>query len=59
VENKIGQLQDESKEANSGIGMKNVLRRLELLYPKKHQIRVTNTGEIFRVELEISLHQNG
>lgn len=58
VENKIGQIPDESKEANSGIGMKNVLRRLELLYPKKHQIQVTNTGETFCVDLEISLHQN-
>jgi sensor histidine kinase YesM len=58
VENKIGQIQDESKEANSGIGMKNVLRRLELLYPKKHQLSITNTGEIFRVDLQISLHQN-
>jgi sensor histidine kinase YesM len=58
VENKIGQMQDESKEANSGIGMKNVLRRLELLYPKKHQLNITNTGDIFRVDLQISLHQN-
>jgi LytS/YehU family sensor histidine kinase len=57
VENQIGQLKDESKEASSGIGMKNVLRRLELLYPGKHHIDVTNTGEIFRVVLEISLHQ--
>jgi hypothetical protein len=30
---------------------------LELLYPGKHHIDVTNTGEIFRVVLEISLHQ--
>lgn len=58
VENKIGVLQDPSKEVSSGIGMKNVLRRLELLYPGKHQLDVTNTGEIFRIALEISLHQN-
>jgi replicative DNA helicase len=52
-----GRFKDESKESSSGIGMKNVLRRLELLYPGKHHIDVTNTGEIFRVVLEISLHQ--
>jgi sensor histidine kinase YesM len=57
VENKIGQIPDLSKEVSSGIGMKNVLRRLELLYPEKHQINVTNTGEIFQVDLEIRLHQ--
>lgn len=56
VENKIGELKDPSKEVSSGIGMKNVLRRLELLYPGKHHIDVTNTGEIFRVALEITLH---
>jgi two-component system LytT family sensor kinase len=58
VENKIGQLKDDSNEVNSGIGLKNVLRRLELLYPKNHLIQVTNTGAFFRVNLEISLSQN-
>lgn len=40
-----------------GIGMANVQKRLELLYPGKHQLKVKETEGWFGVELNLSLHQ--
>ena len=37
----------------TGIGINNVKRRLDLLYPGKHNLQVTDTGEVFTVSLEI------
>jgi len=40
---------------SGGIGLKNVKRRLELLYPGKHQLQITETDEKYIVNLEINL----
>ncbi|MDB5208041.1 MAG: hypothetical protein JWR72_3116 [Flavisolibacter sp.] len=42
---------------SGGIGMANVQKRLELLYPGKHQLKVKETEGWFGVELNLSLHQ--
>jgi two-component system LytT family sensor kinase len=39
--------------AESGIGLKNVLRRLELLYPGRHEIRIEETGMKYIINLVI------
>jgi len=54
VMNSINEKMDIS-DKGSGIGLSNVYRRLELLYPDKHSITVTQKVELFIVNLEISL----
>lgn len=57
VENKIGKLLEDQKDESSGIGLKNVSRRLELLYPNKHQIEIKQNEALFKVHLNMVLHQ--
>ncbi|MDN3583969.1 sensor histidine kinase [Mucilaginibacter flavus] len=38
-----------------GIGLKNVQRRLDLLYPGQHQLSIHQTTEEFKVKLELQL----
>lgn len=39
----------------SGIGLENVKRRLELVYPGKHKLIIDDDGEQFNIKLEINL----
>jgi sensor histidine kinase YesM len=39
-----------------GIGLKNVKRRLELMYPNHYELDIQNDGKIFRTILEIKLN---
>jgi two-component system, LytTR family, sensor kinase len=39
----------------SGIGLKNVQRRLDLLYPGQYQLEIDNDGQIFEVRLKLEL----
>ncbi len=43
------------KDAVGGIGVKNIERRLELLYPQKHHIRIENQNDIFFLNMTINL----
>ena len=51
VRNKISADSQEIKDNSSGIGLKNVQRRLELLYPETHRLELTRTEEWFTAEL--------
>ena len=56
VKNKINTKLNEEKDPSSGIGIRNVRRRLELLYPEHHQLDITEReGEWFVVRLEVQL----
>jgi len=44
-----------SDKKSGGIGLKNVIKRLELLYPERHKITITETGDVFKVVLIIDL----
>lgn len=43
-----------SKEPNSGIGVENARKRLKLLYPNNHELKVTDTPKDYTVELHIN-----
>lgn len=44
-----------SKDSLSGIGIGNVKKRLEILYPKKHQLNIIETETEYSVDLKIDL----
>lgn len=54
VENEIGPVND-SKDIDSGIGLKNVSRRLELLYADKYVLNTMIKDNIFITDLRIEL----
>ena len=53
VRNKLASGQEEAKDESSGIGLKNVKRRLELLYPEQHQLHIKQEEEWFEVQLQL------
>ena len=54
VANKVDNLLDEP----GGLGLANVQKRLQLLYPEKHKLKIDKTETYFRAELEIHVKQN-
>lgn len=44
-----------SEDVHSGIGLKNVRRRLELLYPGKHHLEIRDEAQEFSVSLHLQL----
>lgn len=53
VSNKKGTVINETKDESSGIGLANVKRRLELLYPENHSLIVVDSGSDFTITLTI------
>ena len=53
VVNHIAKHRSHTMEQGSGIGLKNVMRRLELLYPGKHLLKISDDDNQYKVELEI------
>jgi LytS/YehU family sensor histidine kinase len=51
TENSIGTI---NKDASSGIGLENVTKRLELVYPHKHFLKVSQSENIYRIHLKIA-----
>ncbi|MBS1520147.1 MAG: histidine kinase [Bacteroidetes bacterium] len=52
VENSVPQLEETIKKAG-GIGLENLKRRLDLLYPGKHSLLLENKGDHFKAELKL------
>lgn len=47
----------QANKQNKGIGLLNVKKRLQLLYPGKHQLDITSTDEMFTVNMQIVLEE--
>jgi two-component system, LytTR family, sensor kinase len=55
VQNKYNPLSVDIKDDSSGIGLNNVMRRLDLLYNKKHDLIITRENNWFKVSLQINI----
>lgn len=53
VKNKIAPEMPEDKDFSSGIGLRNVKRRLELLYPDAHELEIKKEDDWFLVKLQL------
>jgi hypothetical protein len=58
VKNKITSENADEKDENSGIGLQNVRRRLELLYPKTHTLQIRENDGWFEAQLQLSLQEH-
>lgn len=55
TQNKIARREKTDAEENGGIGIKNVEKRLNLIYPDRHSIEYHEIEGVFRLEMEIDL----
>jgi sensor histidine kinase YesM len=55
VKNLMSNERSETKDPNSGIGIKNVSRRIDLLYPEAHKLLMKQENGFFEVYLELDL----
>ena len=54
--NQIKQRNETEKKQAGGLGMKNICRRLEILFPGHHDLKIRKEKNIYIVELNINLH---
>ncbi|AWW00434.1 sensor histidine kinase [Arcticibacterium luteifluviistationis] len=47
-----------SNLSNEGIGLVNIKRRLELLYPNRYELAINNDSEYFEVIMKLQLHED-
>ena len=55
--NSLGSSHDKVDKNHSGIGLENVKKRLSLLFPSSHLLKIDQTEDEFYVFLEINLKQ--
>jgi sensor histidine kinase YesM len=55
IENNKGIVDETAKGDYRGIGLDNVKRRLELIYPRRHQLDMDDKGTSFLVQLQLQL----
>jgi LytS/YehU family sensor histidine kinase len=57
VENPVVEKQASELEEAGGIGMKNIKKRLSLIYPGRHDLQIRENEHTFTVELKLNLHE--
>lgn len=57
IENSKTIFSEEEENYTQGIGLENVKKRLELLYPEKYKLRILPEETTFKVEFEIKLNK--
>ncbi|HET6766404.1 MAG TPA: hypothetical protein VFH08_03360, partial [Chitinophagaceae bacterium] len=55
VENNKGIVDEIKTDDYGGLGLENIKRQLELLYPGKHILNIRNLKDSFTVQLQLSL----
>ena len=55
VENNKGVVDKAGKEDHGGLGLDNVKRRLELIYPQRHKLLIENGDQFFLVQLQLQI----
>jgi len=45
-----------TQDRNNGIGLKNVQKRIQLLYPLQHEFKIENLANAFNVFIRVPLH---
>ncbi len=53
VVNRYSNIEEQNKDATSGIGLANTRKRLKLLYPDKHKLEIRKSTGIFKVNLSV------
>lgn len=49
---------DKNDTETTGIGLENIKKRLQLLYPESHHLEISTTDEQFKIKLEIKLRND-
>jgi sensor histidine kinase YesM len=55
IENRFGNTRQISDNSYAGIGIENVKKRLKLLYPGQHLLKISKNQQTFRVVLQVQL----
>ena len=55
IENNKGYVDEIKTGEYNGLGLENVKRQLELLYPGKHSLKISNEQDSFKVQLQLNL----
>ncbi len=55
VRNSLPSINARPKSPRSGLGLQNVRRRLQLLYPNRHDLKIEKSSDAFNITLEIRL----
>lgn len=53
------QPQSNTESLSHGIGLENVKKRLELIYPNAHELNIQNNNNVYKVRLTIDLSKKG